>query len=677
MAAESAPMDLAPPPNADDAFADRDIASALLGQRIGNYRIERELGRGGMGVVYLAVHAQINQQAAIKVLAATLAADPAHRARFLREAQASSRVRHDGLVRVFDYGEIAGGPPYIMMEYLAGDQLRKQMLPRGRRMQLAEALRIIQQIATALDAAHASGIVHRDLKPENVMLLSELAPQGGMRCKVLDFGIARFVEAPDLALRATAELTDVPTVASQLLSAGLGTPGYMSPEHFTGQTPIDSRSDVYALGVMLYEMLCGQLPFTSEGERLAMEQVFQIAPRPRDLAHGLPGPIDELIGEMLAKAPEMRPSMAEVAARIDSVLATPVAPAATPKTTAAISGSHQGRLGTRIAIRRGMALLLLAVLVLVGLLEVISYWLPLSPPAGMVRIKAGRFTMGSQPQQIDAALAMARRTDCSGCTRELFEREQPARQVKVPAFYLDKTEVTNSQYSNWLNRIISHIVVEKVDNVARYVWYDKTLLLDLFAEKGYSGIIYLESNNEPRRYFSVPPSRRNIPIVYVTWDGARSYCEGNGKRLPTEAEWEFAARGPEGREFPWGNTLPQCGQVAFGRGKEGAICTHTSPGPVDVGWMAQDVTPEGIRDLGGNVAEWVMDAFEPRYPPCDSICVAPQVLTSSADGRATLRVLRGGAWFRGTEACRSAGRSRWRNDGGLGDTGFRCAQSVK
>ena len=134
---------------------------------------------------------------------------------------------------------------------------------------------------------------------------------------------------------------------------------------------------------------------------------------------------------MLAKAPEMRPSMAEVAARIDSVLATPVAPAATPKTTAAISGSHQGRLGTRIAIRRGMALLLLAVLVLVGLLEVISYWLPLSPPAGMVRIKAGRFTMGSQPQQIDAALAMARRTDCSGCTRELFEHPEIAHHQRL------------------------------------------------------------------------------------------------------------------------------------------------------------------------------------------------------------------------------------------------------
>lgn len=647
--------------------SDRQHAAAhdesLIGRLVGKYRIEHEIGRGGMGVVYSAVHTQINQRAAVKVLAPHLAADAAHHKRFLHEACVSSRVQHEGLIKIFDYGEIEGGPPYILMEYLEGMSLRLRMQRSGGRLPLADAVRIAHQIAAALHAAHRSGMMHGDLKPENIMLIGDSAAQGGERCKVLDFGIARLVNAPSLPPDSSVPVNA--DIATQMLSAGLGTLAYMSPEHFFESALLDGCSDVYSLGVMFYEMVCGRTPFLGDTAPLAWQQVYQEAMPPQKLIPTLPVAMDDLIRTMLAKAKEMRPSMDAVA----EATAPGLMSASDAKLVVPAPRPHPG---TLIAKLRRMVALILSLLLLLGIYQYLNPRFP--PPPGMIFIAGGRFKMGSSPSNIDEALKLAREMECTGCTRTLYEREQDDQGnqslVELSPYFLDETEVTNEQYVSWLNRQRGDFVL--VNRVPREVWLQSFKILDMHVDQVGGGII-----NRDGVYF-IDPARAKTPVIAVTWDGARLFCEAMGKRLPSEAEWEFAARGTEGRMFPWGATRPRCGAVAFGRGDvEGRLCREQPQGPVPAGTMTQDVSSRGVRDLGGNVAEWVMDTFRMRYPVCNEICRDPIVKSNGAqDGGPQVRVVRGGSWFRAGEACRGAGRSRGERNEVLKDTGFRCAKSI-
>ena len=226
-----------------------------VGSMLGQYRVEAEIGRGGMGVVFRAVHVGIGQLAAVKVLLAKRGDDPSYLRRFTNEARAISRVDHPGLVKLFDFGKTAGGAPYILMEHLAGDLLRARhdrLRRSGKALDLVSATRVARQVASALATTHARGIVHRDLKPENLMLVADDEAPGGERVKVLDFGIAH------LTTERTTE-TAPGTV--------IGTAAYMSPEQCAGDAQLDGRSDVYSLGVVLYEMLAGAPPFRGTSRR--------------------------------------------------------------------------------------------------------------------------------------------------------------------------------------------------------------------------------------------------------------------------------------------------------------------------------------------------------------------------------------------------------------------------
>ena len=214
---------------------------------IGPYKIVRTLGAGGMGSVYEAIHTQLQRRAAIKVLHKSFQQDPEFLQRFSNEARAVNIINHPNIVSIVHYGSDDDGSPYIVMEYLEGESLRQRMSRSGRMEQHA-AMRIGKQVASGLAAAHAKQVVHRDLKPVNVMLISDPDTPDGERVKILDFGIAKVAAAPgDQAL------TRVGT--------SLGTPAYMSPEQCKSARDVSDRSDVYSLGIILFEILAGEHPF--------------------------------------------------------------------------------------------------------------------------------------------------------------------------------------------------------------------------------------------------------------------------------------------------------------------------------------------------------------------------------------------------------------------------------
>ena len=276
------------------------------GSKIGNYKVTRLLGEGGMGRVFEGIHEQIGRRAAIKVLHAQFAHNSEAYTRFLNEARAVNIIQHPGLVNVFEFGQTEDGSPYIVMEFLEGETLADRLASVGR-MSMG-ALRIARQIASALMAAHAKHIVHRDLKPANVMLVPDPDMPGGERVKVVDFGIAKI----------SAEHND--TGYKTRAGAILGTPTYMSPEQCRGAGEVTDKTDVYALGVMIYEMLVGRPPFVAEGggEIMGMH-LFQAPPPLHMLEPTLPLDLVDLVHSMLSKDPDARPSIVQVAQELDRI----------------------------------------------------------------------------------------------------------------------------------------------------------------------------------------------------------------------------------------------------------------------------------------------------------------------------------------------------------------------
>ncbi len=271
------------------------------------YRIERRLGAGGMGCVYVATQLSMSREVALKVLNPELSDSASAVQRFVREMKASSKVEHPNTIRVYDFGESSDGRLFLAMEMLPGKTLH-QVLREAGALDTARLLRIGEQIARALGAAHAEGIVHRDLKPENVMLIDRYDERDQVR--VLDFGIARFAESgvdDEPALTRTGTL--------------IGTPLYMSPEQALGK-PVDHRSDLYSLGVLLYQMATGAVPFTATTPIRVLFMHAHDAPKPPSLIvkGRVPERLEALILGLLAKSPADRPqTAAEVIAAIKRV----------------------------------------------------------------------------------------------------------------------------------------------------------------------------------------------------------------------------------------------------------------------------------------------------------------------------------------------------------------------
>ncbi len=451
-----------------------------LPARIGKYELQEFLG-GGMSHVYRAQDTVIGRTVAVKILTEEGCADAEAKARFLQEARLAGNLQHDNVLHIYDFGEDDQKRPYMVMEFLRGEDLRHAI--RDNRVgDLRNRLQIALQIARAIGFIHSQNIIHRDIKPENI----HITPAGAV--KLMDFGIAK---TAGLSMTRTGYV--------------MGTPYYMAPEQVLGKN-IGAPVDIYAFGVLFFELLVGARPFSGD----TVERIFySILHEPLDLEPlaraDVPAGVRDLIARSTAKNPAARPaSFAEVAAEIEAILAQMEAPdtASTPAAGTAAAAEPQPAVKPKpwVAIGAAVAVVLaIAVGVLVYLQRsrapetakkaatesaqpapVLSPTLS-TPTAEMVLVPAGPFLSGKDLQP-----------------------------VTLPAYYIDQTEVTNAAYQSFC-QATGHAL-----------------------PKGFTA------------------GRADYPVVNVTIEDARQFAQWAGKRLPTGQEWEKAARGTQGWPYPWG-----------------------------------------------------------------------------------------------------------------------------
>src|SRR6476646_10109668 len=285
----------------DEIFVPLPLATDLsAGTVVGEYTIDCKLGDGGMATVYGATHPLIGKKAAIKVMNPALSVDAGLVERFILEARAVNAIGHPNIVDVFSFGRLADGRSYFVMEWLQGQTLYDRMWDR--RPTLDEALDLVDQVCDALEAAHEKGIVHRDLKPANVFLV----PVRGRRdlVKLLDFGVAKLIATVE-GLDGSDPMSRPPqTMTGQVV----GTPDYSSPEQARAK-PVDGKTDIYALGVIAYEMILGRRPFEADNTAdVVRMHLTDPPPPPRSFWPEIPSLLDELLLSMLDKTPMKRPS---------------------------------------------------------------------------------------------------------------------------------------------------------------------------------------------------------------------------------------------------------------------------------------------------------------------------------------------------------------------------------
>jgi serine/threonine-protein kinase len=549
------PLHAAPTPALDGgsfpAFADTPLPPMRLlpGTRLSVYRIEDVVGEGGMGVVYRAHDEARGRTVALKCLHTNLAGDVEIRRRFAREARVLGASHHPGVVKVFDYVEHAHILA-IVMEYIEGPSLVAHLARWRGRMPYAEIRSIFGAVLDAVGDGHERGIVHRDLKPDNVIISETSA---GLTPRVVDFGIAKILEGTTYTMT----------------GALLGTCRYMSPEQVQHPDRADRRSDVYSLGVTLYQLVTGTVPFDGSNHFAVMMAHVHDAPRPPS-AHrdDVPPALSQLILDALAKDPAGRPATcAEFRARLDAALAEH-APSPPPP-------------GALAPVRRGAV------------------------EGDMILIPAGAFPLGPD-----------------------------RRPVHLDAFYVDRTPVTNRAFATFV-AVTGYTPAD--EHAGRFLHHF--------------------------RAGKAPAGLDEHPVVYVSWDDARAYAAWAGKRLPTEAEWEKAARGVDGRKYPWGRAEPGPTRANYGKLRGGTT---------EVGTFPEGASPYGVLDLAGNVWEWCEDIDDPGFyadgPPRNPRNVKPRE-------KAHL-VMRGGSWLYGPRALRTFFRTSYEAHYRFAGGGFRCASGV-
>ncbi len=633
------------------------------------YQIQERIGFGGMGAVYTAHDRVMDRRVAVKELRHEYAQDEMLRRRFIREAQAAGGLSHPHIVTVHDLIE-QGDSLFIVMEYLDGGTLLDRMnAAPGRRMDPPAALKAAREALLGLEAAHEEGLVHRDIKPGNLLF------DHRGRVKIADFGVVTARRHED----AITALTQIGTHPGTLV--------YMSPEQIDG-AEVDGRSDVYSMAAVLYEALAGARYFERPGirtERALMDAICDEPPVPlRERVPYVSEAVERLVHQALVKAAEERPSAAQLAAAIGAVEQAPrpqpqiLAPQIVdppPEAGGLETRPAAGRLG---ALQPPSASRLARPGETAGFARGPAPTTPARPEATETRAASlsdsGRVPRIEVPtprprpspsrrttEKISLATiaaeapAGARRRDGAvtvPVSAGVFLQggdgasdERPQREVELSGYRIDRTPVTVGQYRAFL---------AAVDAAPS----DLPLLRTLYP----NGKDHRPQGWGTAAFEALCPSDDH-PVVGVDWFDACAYAAWVGASLPTEAQWELAARGAAGRTFPWGEAAPTSHHALFGR---------RSVGPQPVGRCREGATPEGVLDLAGNVWEWCLDAYDPRayalLPRRD-----PHLEVRGPRAEA---VKRGGSWTNAAHSLRAAKRGCERLHVRRNNLGFRCAQPL-
>ncbi len=613
---------------------------------MGKYVLLEEIGYGGFAAVYRAHDTELERTVALKVMHQYWQGDEGFSERFRREAHTMERLQHPNIVSVYESGEI-NGQLYIAMEYLPGPSLHEAL--KETPYPLERAVEVLEQIASALDYAHHQGVIHRDIKPANVILTEVVG--SGVRATLLDFGLVKAMSG-----------------ASALTSQGMliGSPEYMAPEQANpdARRYVGPAADRYALGVMAYRMFTGRVPFPGNTPATLNAHENKPVPPPQQFRPDLPNRFAEAVLTMLSKSPEARFAtasafVAQLRAVLDAQnyhqeretqlndLYTRLKESARSKSwddvltiseqIHAIDRDYRDVKARMLDAKREVAVqerartprwrwrwlavagLLLTLLSVWGWSRLSKGSPPRNPALGdqwtrpsdamvMVYVPPGTFLMGVADGDPD---------------------ERPVHTVLLNEFWFDRTEVSEAQYAR--------CVAARQCNPIQ-----------------------------------IPAPGAQYPVQGATWENAHAYCAWAGARLPTEAEWEYAYRGPESRIYPWGDTFDSTalnfcdGHCADDWAADEADDGYAESAPV--GAYPNHGSWCGALDLAGNVWEWVGDWYG-----ADAYAAAlPHNPVGPAAG--TERVLRGGSWRSAAYNVRGSYRFSAAPDQSDATWGFRCAR---
>lgn len=610
----------------------------MIGKKLGDYEIISSLGKGGFGSVWKAKSPQ-GAIVAMKVLNPQALENEKVVKKFFHEAMILAKLDHPNITRLLEF--FPDGNNYaIAMEYVEGVELKKLLQQQQNLLPFNFAFRIAKQTLDAFQYAHESGILHRDIKPGNIMIDNK------GNSKIMDFGIAK-----------------MSSTASHDTAASMLSIHYTAPERFDKNKVVDTRSDIYSLGLVFYEMFAGRRPYTSnDTSQVMFFHLNEIPVPPMKYAPSLPKHISQAISKSLEKDPANRfkdfrqfsnafgPGSETISAEADAEATmildgdiTLVESSKSEQSAAAPAPEEVKKLKTKlIAIAAAVIVLLTA-----GYFGLSKFVLNKSGGAVIdssvkienAQVNSKGFQEVKHPK--DGSLMVFIPEGKFKMGSAAYDAEKPVQDVSLGKYFIDKNLVTNAQFKKFMEE-------------TKYV---------TDAEKEGAGMVRIGQRwkkVEGARWkmpdgMTAIEGKDDHPVSQVSYNDALNYCKWANKHLPTEAQWEKGARGPAGNEYPWGNTEPNNTTANF----DNLIGSTSKAGSYEKGQSFY-----GLLDMAGNVYQWCKDWYG-TGPRAESNPAGPE--------SGTERVIKGGSFTESMESLRSANRDRYEPGYSSFLFGFRCA----